>query len=198
MLRLNLIDNASRPPREPVSLVSVCERILRQMEAETKRRGLRIERRFPAALEMEAAPTHVEMLVRNLLENAVKYAVEGGRIQVEIATPPSPASAPVLRVFNECAPLVHWDEEKLFEPFYRPDASRNSKTGGNGLGLAIVNAIARANGWTVRLKQVAGADSPAEGRTGVLAEARFGRAADAPRLIPRNTEPPAAVATLAK
>jgi len=173
LLRLNQIDNDSRPPREPVCLVSVTERILRQMESDARRRGLRVERDFPPAFQMEAAPTHVEMLVRNLLENAIKYADENGVVRVEIAALPSGAgdNTPVLRVFNECAPVAGWDEEKLFEPFYRPDASRNSQTGGNGLGLALVRALARANGWSVRLRQVGSAEGGTGGRVGVLAEA---------------------------
>jgi signal transduction histidine kinase len=54
--------------------------------------------------------------------------------------------------------------DKLFEAFYRPDVSRNSKTGGNGLGLAICKAVASANGWTIGL-------TPREGS--VVAEATF-------------------------
>jgi two-component system OmpR family sensor kinase len=53
----------------------------------------------------------------------------------------------------------------MFEPFYRPDAARNRKTGGNGLGLAICRAIAAANGWTLTLEQTP---------QGVLARAFFG------------------------
>ena len=39
--------------------------------------------------------------------------------------------------------------ENWFEPFFRPDEARNSQTGGNGLGLSIVAALARANNWQV-------------------------------------------------
>jgi signal transduction histidine kinase len=69
-------------------------------------------------------------------------------------------------VFNECPTIPGWNPQKLFEPFYRPDAARNARTGGNGLGLAICRAIASANGWTVELRQ--------EPR-GVHANAVFGR-----------------------
>ncbi|PQV62824.1 Histidine kinase-, DNA gyrase B-, and HSP90-like ATPase [Abditibacterium utsteinense] len=40
---------------------------------------------------------------------------------------------------------------RIFEPFFRPDASRSSETGSNGLGLAICKAIAHSNGWNIRL-----------------------------------------------
>jgi two-component system sensor histidine kinase BaeS len=99
---------------------------------------------------VQAPPTHAEMLVRNLIENAVKYAETGGCVRVRIA---GASTAPRLDIFNACAPLPEWNPDKLFEPFYRPDFSRNSKTGGAGLGLAICKAIADANGWTLTLQQ---------------------------------------------
>ena len=57
-----------------------------------------------------------------------------------------------LRVWNACELPAGADLSGWFEPFYRPDESRNSQTGGNGLGLSIVAALARANGWKVELQ----------------------------------------------
>ena len=89
------------------------------------------------------------MLLRNLLENAVKYAADNGKVRVRCGTNS-------FEVFNECAPTSGWDDEKIFEPFFRPDASRNSQTGGNGLGLAISKAICDANGWQLQVHQTDG------------------------------------------
>jgi signal transduction histidine kinase len=89
------------------------------------------------------------MLIRNLVENAVKYATAGGQVRVYI---PSSAGRK-LEITNDYSSHERLIAEELFEPFFRPDASRNSSTGGNGLGLAICRAIALANGWNVRLEQ---------------------------------------------
>jgi signal transduction histidine kinase len=49
--------------------------------------------------------------------------------------------------FNECLLNSRLKSEQLFEPFFRPDFSRSSDTGGNGLGLAICKAITDTNAW---------------------------------------------------
>jgi signal transduction histidine kinase len=90
------------------------------------------------------------MLFRNLIENAVKYARPGTEVRIRVrAAPPS------LDVWNEAAGETIPDTTRLFEAFYRPDASRSAETGGNGLGLAICKAIADADGWTLRLDATA-------------------------------------------
>ncbi len=112
-------------------------------------RDLHLEARLEAA-EIEAPPAHVEILLRNLLENAIKYATPGSTLKLETGARKGRAH---LRVWNACDLPVGSDLSGWFEPFYRPDESRNSQTGGNGLGLSIVATLARANGWQVELKQ---------------------------------------------
>ena len=46
-----------------------------------------------------------------------------------------------LIIENECVPILDDEIRRLFEPFYRPDFSRNRESGGNGLGLYIVNTL---------------------------------------------------------
>jgi signal transduction histidine kinase len=89
-------------------------------------------------------------MVRNLVENAVRYASEGGSVAVTLARR---GGRLTLEVYNECGPLSVANPERLFEAFYRPDAARNARTGGNGLGLAICRAVAAANCWRVSLRR---------------------------------------------
>ncbi len=97
---------------------------------------------------LEAPSAHVEMLLRNLVENAVKYATPGTALHVELLDSPDKAR---FEICNACElpPDAHSDE--WFEPFFRPDDSRNSQTGGNGLGLAICRSICASNGWKITL-----------------------------------------------
>lgn len=83
----------------------------------------------------------------NLLENAMKYSCEGGRITVS-------AGEGQIRVTDEGVGIPEADLEKVFEPFYRVDQSRSRKVGGAGLGLSIVKAICEKHGWTVRAESV--------------------------------------------
>jgi signal transduction histidine kinase len=91
---------------------------------------------------MSGDPDLVERLVANLVSNAIRHNVAGGRI--ELATGVESGCA-VLAVANT-GPLVPPDElPRLFQPFQRLSASPRSLSDGVGLGLAIVDAIAAAH-----------------------------------------------------
>ena len=57
-------------------------------------------------------------------------------------------------VKNECTPIPENIIPHLFEPFYRPDFARNRKDGGNGIGLYIVDMIAKSLNLTYTFKQM--------------------------------------------
>lgn len=147
LLLLNQLDMATvQPACQEVDVPDVAERLLAQLEPQIQARGLRIEKSWADGCEIQAPSHHVEMLARNLLENAVKYATLGGLVRLSWASS-------TWTVWNECEPVAGWDESKYFEPFFRPDSSRHSQTGGNGLGLAICRALCEANGWQITLRQ---------------------------------------------
>ena len=100
-----------------------------------------------------AVPSHAEVLARNLIENAVKYTPEGGKLEITLKVE---SGNIVLEVINDFPDSIRIATENVFEAFYRDDTSRNSKTGGNGLGLAISRAVCTANGWTVHMVQADG------------------------------------------
>ena len=72
--------------------------------------------------------------VSNILANAVAYTEEGKTVTVYM-------DGRSLMIENECVPIQSSEIPRLFEPFYRPDFSRNRESGGNGLGLYIVDAL---------------------------------------------------------
>ena len=76
-------------------------------------------------------------VVSNLLANAVTYTEAGKRVQVYI-------HGRDLVIENECTPIPGNEIHRLFEPFYRPDFSRSRDSGGNGLGLYIVDTLLTA------------------------------------------------------
>jgi len=83
-------------------------------------------------------------LIRNLLDNALKYTPVGARVKATLALT---EEGVVLEVVDGGPGIEARDLPHLFERFYRPDSSRARKTGGSGLGLAIVQSIAaRHNG----------------------------------------------------
>lgn len=153
LLLLNQLElMTSSPPQEAVNLADICERVLAYLQRSIEERDLKVSVDLPDFTFM-APLVHTEMILRNLIENAVKYASPGGEVRITV-TPEN--AAPVVEIFNQSLPIAGWTPDRYFEPFFRPDSSRNSSTGGNGLGLAICKAIAHANGWEITLTQEAG------------------------------------------
>jgi two-component system phosphate regulon sensor histidine kinase PhoR len=90
----------------------------------------------------------------NLIENAVKYNREGGKVEVAAAGNDDKITVTVsdtgIGIPEEALPFI-------FDRFYRVDKSRSKKTGGTGLGLAIVKHIAELHNAEIRVKSVVGA-----------------------------------------
>ena len=163
LLQLNALEMRQvQAAPAPLDLRQCAQDALMQQCCAIEARGLQIETRWDE-LEIEAPPAHVEMLLRNLLENAAKYAAPHSVLRLEIHAQKDGAQ---LRVWNACSLPDGADLSGWFEPFFRPDESRDSQTGGNGLGLSIVAALARANNWKVELQREDG---------GVLASVWFPR-----------------------
>lgn len=99
-----------------------------------------------SAAPVRGSPEQLGRLVRNLLENAVRYAVE--RVEVRLTS----STEGVELVIRDDGPGIPQDQQRrIFDRFVRLDDARSRDTGGTGLGLAIVDAIARHHGGTVRL-----------------------------------------------
>lgn len=84
----------------------------------------------------------ISQLVSILLDNAVKYSDAGGEIRVMLE---KQGRTVHLSVFNTVESISPQELEHLFDRFYRTDRSRNSKTGGYGIGLSIASAVAAAH-----------------------------------------------------
>ena len=90
-----------------------------------------------------------EMALSLLLDNAVKYSTENGKLRLTFH---KQGRALALTVWNTTDPIPVGRHDELFERFYRPDSSRNTKTGGHGIGLSVVHAIATAHKGKISAK----------------------------------------------
>lgn len=89
----------------------------------------------------------IRRLMTILLDNALKYSDEKGSITISFEKADRTLR---LIVHNTCAPIDTEDIKNLFERFYRGDKSRNSQTGGYGIGLSIAKAIMEAHNGTIK------------------------------------------------
>ncbi len=93
-------------------------------------------------LTIKANEQSIRQLVSILLDNAVKYTNEGGNIEVRLF---AKGKTKTLTVYNTVEEIQKGKLDFLFERFYRLDSSRNSETGGSGIGLSVAKAIAQSN-----------------------------------------------------
>ena len=130
--------------RAPVDLVELVLLVLRDFESAAS------HKRQQVTLEAQPCPMrgHVDglgILIRNLIDNAVRYTPEGGRIVVQCGLDDD-TGAPWLRVADE-GPGVPIDErERIFERFYRVPGNGSP---GSGIGLSLVSRIARLHGASI-------------------------------------------------
>lgn len=84
-----------------------------------------------------------------LLDNAMKYSSDKGRIFVKL----SKANNIQLEVSNTCDNIPTGNLDRLFDRFYRADSSRSRETGGYGIGLSVARAIATSHGGTIEAQR---------------------------------------------
>jgi signal transduction histidine kinase len=127
--------------REPVDLADIARKIIDSRQDS----GLSI-RAVLASAPVAGDIGLAERLVANLADNALRYNVPDGRVEITTGTRDGRA---VLRVVNT-GPLVPAGQiQRLLQPFQRLSPDRAGQPGGSGLGLSIVAAVARAHGATV-------------------------------------------------
>jgi two-component system phosphate regulon sensor histidine kinase PhoR len=107
---------------------------------------------------IEADREKLRQVLRNLLDNAIKFTPEGGRIYVEAALSSNGRSIEV-HVRDSGIGIPSSDLPRIFERFYRVDKARSRDQGGTGLGLAIVKHIVEAHKGKVDVKSSLGQGS---------------------------------------
>lgn len=120
----------------PIS--DLAEETLETFQALAKTHNKTISGKIQPMLSMTGDEKAMRQLITILLDNAVKYSDAGGKIELSLK---KQKNALHLSVFNTVESISKEDLAHLFDRFYRTDKSRNSKTGGYGLGLSIASAI---------------------------------------------------------
>ncbi len=123
-------------PRVPVDMTA----LLAALQAEQQAMGRTVEVQGQASQPLPGVASLLKRALNNLVDNAVLY---GGCATVRVEDTPQ---ALVLRVLDEGPGLPEAELERVFEPFYRLEASRSRATGGSGLGLGIARNVARTHG----------------------------------------------------
>lgn len=122
----------------PVNFSDTVNGVADSFEEVFARKNVKISRSIQPDVVLNGNAAQLERLVSVLVENASKYAAEGGEMRILLK---KDMRHTLLTVFNTCEIDKSVDYSHLFDRFYRPDSSRTSKTGGHGIGLSIAKRI---------------------------------------------------------
>lgn len=148
IIRLSQLDEAVPIPREPVELREVAEDVAASLQDSAAAKGVSLTVTGEAA-ELQGVPGLVREMVFNLCDNAIKYNVPGGTVEVSVSRREGGA---LLTVRDTGIGIPPKYQGRVFERFFRVDKSRSKASGGTGLGLSIVKHGAQYHGAKISLR----------------------------------------------
>ena len=126
---------------QPFDLATITDTVVAARSEQAEHRNVHLHTTLVPALA-NGDPKLVDVLVTNLIDNAIRHNVTGGRVDVSTTSAPGQASITVSNTGPTIAPS---EVERLFQPFERAGSQRVGQPDGSGLGLVIVQAIAHAH-----------------------------------------------------
>ena len=147
MLTLSSLESAERTAvkREILDLSNIAEKCVLQLESLAYDRGIMLDTEIQADIRIPGDREYVERICTGLIENALKYEPDGGRVEVHLSRQKRKA---LFRVKNAGSVIAPEDLPHIFERFYRGDKARTGHTG-YGLGLPIIKQMAELLGGEI-------------------------------------------------
>ncbi len=146
LLILTRLDSQPELSREPVDLGAVVERVAHMLRPLAHAAQVELECRIAPECVFRCTEDDLYQIVFNLVENAIKYNLPGGRVDVIGSRR---GSTVALEVADTGVGIPEDDVPRIFDRFYRVDKARSRGLGGTGLGLSIVRDTVRAHGGTI-------------------------------------------------
>lgn len=144
---LEMTELQSAQKTDKISLAEVAEEVICDLAELSNKHNISITQTNNDA-HIIGSDTLIYRSIYNLIENAIKYNIQGGKIFIDVQ---SNGKIAKVIVSDTGKGINKNDWSKIFEPFFRVDKSRSRSMGGAGLGLALVNEIAKQHGGTVRV-----------------------------------------------
>ena len=140
------------PEADESDLPSLIKESMKKLDMAASSKSLSVNQMFDndMRVNVEMNRDRIEQVIQNVLENAIKYTEEKGRVDVDII--PGQNCVQIV-ISDNGVGIPEEDQARVFERFYRVDKARTGKIGGTGLGLAISKQIIDAHGGTIRLER---------------------------------------------
>jgi len=142
---------------QPVELKAVAQRVLEDLRSRAEEKNVAIENAVADGLMARADADRLEQVLFNLVDNAIKYGRNPGR--VIIGGKEFPDRNVEMWVRDDGPGIPPEARERVFERFYRVDRARSREKGGTGLGLSIVKHIVQAHGGVVWVQSELGVET---------------------------------------
>jgi len=151
MLKLSELESTQPVKIQSISLLKTVNEVKETLSAIITEKAVAVEIIGDGIVDAE--PEHIYELVKNLIENAVRYNNQDGKVSVTIEN-----DKKNIRLFitDNGIGISPKEQDRIFERFYRVEKSRSQKNGGTGLGLSIVKHICALYGWKLSLKSKLG------------------------------------------
>ena len=146
LLELNRLDEGRTILQEPVDVNRQAEKTCRMLAPLAEETQVTLETCLGEDCVARCSPEDVNQIFRNLMENAIKYNVPGGRVTVATCRERDSIR---LEVSDTGVGIPADDMGRIFERFYRVDKARSRAAGGTGLGLSIVRDTVRLHGGAI-------------------------------------------------
>ena len=144
---LEMTELQSAPKSDSISLSEITEEVICDLVAVADKKNISLVQDDGEA-RLTGSDTLVYRAIYNLIENAIKYNKEDGKVSVAITEDENFAK---VIITDTGSGIAKEDWDKIFEPFFRVDKSRSRSMGGAGLGLALVKEIAVRHGGDVKV-----------------------------------------------
>jgi two-component system sensor histidine kinase VanS len=148
IMTLAKLDTINLQP-QTFELSNITDALITTYEPIAQSKQIKINRRYDESTSTQADKTQIEMVISNIIGNAVKHSPENSEVDIDITKGDDNVS---LSVQNSGVQIAPDELKKLWEPFYRIDKSRSRDTGGSGLGLYIVKTILDLHGFSYKME----------------------------------------------
>lgn len=147
IIHLSQLDEGAAPAQEKVDLLEIAKDVASVLHGSAERKGVRVSV-TGESVPINGVRSFLHEMIYNLCDNAIKYNVENGRVDITVSREGRQAAVTV-RDTGIGIPAEY--QSRVFERFFRVDKSRSKASGGTGLGLSIVKHIAQYHHGTIRL-----------------------------------------------
>ena len=146
LLALTRMDAGAERAREPVELGAVADKVAHLLSPVARTAEVELRCALEPACALLANEDDIYQVAFNLIENAIKYNLPGGRVEVGVSRREDRVA---LTVTDTGLGIPEEDLPRIFDRFYRVDKARSRAAGGTGLGLSIARDTARLHGGDI-------------------------------------------------